>query len=75
MNKLNAALQKGMQYTPSGLGNDRDAVSSDVPLAVRNSMIAVTAYYKAERRGFVPGGEMENWLAAEVEIEQLLTFN
>jgi hypothetical protein len=30
--------------------------------------IAERAYYKAERRGFVPGHELEDWLAAEREI-------
>jgi hypothetical protein len=30
--------------------------------------IAIAAYYRAERRGFIPGGELEDWLAAEREI-------
>lgn len=29
--------------------------------------IAVSAYYKAEARGFAPGRELEDWLAAEIE--------
>jgi hypothetical protein len=28
-------------------------------------MIAEAAYYLAERRGFEPGHELEDWLAAE----------
>lgn len=32
------------------------------------TLIAQAAYYRAERRGFVPGGEVEDWLAAEAEI-------
>jgi hypothetical protein len=31
-------------------------------------MIAEAAYYRAERRGFQPGFEIEDWLAAESEI-------
>jgi sterol desaturase/sphingolipid hydroxylase (fatty acid hydroxylase superfamily) len=31
-------------------------------------MIAEAAYYRAERRGFAPGFELEDWLAAEREI-------
>nr|BAL55753.1 hypothetical conserved protein [uncultured Gammaproteobacteria bacterium] len=31
-------------------------------------MIAEAAYYRAEKRGFVPGFELEDWLAAEREI-------
>ena len=30
--------------------------------------IAEAAYYRAESRGFEPGGETEDWLAAEAEI-------
>lgn len=38
----------------------------------RGRMIAIAAYYRAERRGFAPGYELEDWLAAEVEIETQL---
>ncbi|MFA6164199.1 MAG: DUF2934 domain-containing protein [Methylobacter sp.] len=31
-------------------------------------MVAERAYCKAEKRGFVPGHEMEDWLEAECEI-------
>jgi hypothetical protein len=30
--------------------------------------IAERAYFKAERRGFTPGYELDDWLAAEREI-------
>lgn len=33
-----------------------------------NLKIATRAYYKAEARGFAPGYEMQDWLAAEAEI-------
>ncbi len=39
----------------------------------RRGMIAVVAYLRAERRGFVTGYEDEDWLAAEVEIDALLS--
>lgn len=32
--------------------------------------VAEAAYYKAEKRGFVPGHEMQDWLEAEKEISQ-----
>ncbi|HEY8507133.1 MAG TPA: DUF2934 domain-containing protein [Steroidobacteraceae bacterium] len=31
------------------------------------------AYFRAERRGFAPGHELDDWLAAEREIDQLIT--
>jgi hypothetical protein len=35
-------------------------------------MIAEAAYYLAERRGFTPGGELQDWLDAEAQIETSL---
>lgn len=39
---------------------------------VRRGMIAEAAYLRAERRGFAPGGESEDWIAAEAEVDALL---
>ncbi|PTN12857.1 DUF2934 domain-containing protein [Nitrosomonas aestuarii] len=36
----------------------------------RNVRIAVSAYYKAQARGFEPGYELTDWLAAEAELRQ-----
>jgi hypothetical protein len=45
-----------------------------VPTAAeRCEMISVAAYYRAERRGFAPGGADRDWLEAEIEIDRLLT--
>lgn len=35
---------------------------------IRHTMIAEAAYFKAQRRGFAPGHELEDWLAAEAEM-------
>jgi hypothetical protein len=35
----------------------------------RRAMIAEAAYLLAERRGFLPGHELQDWLAAEAEID------
>lgn len=32
------------------------------------SSIAVSAYYKAEARGYAPGHEIQDWLEAEAEV-------
>ena len=37
----------------------------------RQEMIAVAAYYKAEKREFTPGSEGEDWLEAEKEIDRI----
>ncbi len=38
----------------------------------RRALIAKAAYFNAERRGFAPGHELEDWLAAENEVDQRL---
>jgi hypothetical protein len=38
----------------------------------RRQLIAEAAYYHAARRGFEPGGEVEDWLAAEAEVDARL---
>jgi Protein of unknown function (DUF2934) len=38
----------------------------------RRAMIAENAYLRAELRGFAPGHETEDWLAAEAEVDALL---
>jgi hypothetical protein len=38
----------------------------------RWKVIAVAAYHKAEKRGFAPGDELQDWVDAEKEIDSLL---
>ena len=38
----------------------------------RQAMIATEAYLRAERRNFVAGHELEDWLAAEAEVNARL---
>lgn len=54
--------------TPAAGSAARAAVSEDA----RRAMVAQAAYLRAERRGFVGGDEVEDWLAAEAEVDALL---
>jgi TfoX/Sxy family transcriptional regulator of competence genes len=38
----------------------------------REQMIAVAAYYRAQKRNFDPGHDLEDWLEAEAEINAQL---
>jgi hypothetical protein len=38
----------------------------------RHTLIAESAYLRAERRGFAPGHETDDWLEAEAEVDALL---
>ena len=35
-------------------------------------LIAEAAYYRAEQRGFAPGHELDDWIAAEDEVRRTL---
>jgi hypothetical protein len=37
-------------------------------------MVAVNAYYRAEKRGFEPGHEMDDWYEAEREITDIYRY-
>jgi hypothetical protein len=41
--------------------------------AARKAMVAEAAYFRAERHGFAPGHELEDWVAAEHEVDALLS--
>jgi Protein of unknown function (DUF2934) len=45
---------------------------SHTQFEVRQKMISEAAYFLASRRDFEPGNELEDWLAAEVAIDQHL---
>jgi Protein of unknown function (DUF2934) len=38
----------------------------------RERLIAQAAYFRAERRGFAPGGELQDWIEAETEVQRLI---
>jgi hypothetical protein len=60
--KLKQRVQKGPLQE---LAARSAAAPTPVDLQLR---IAEAAYFRAERRGFAPGSETEDWLAAEAEI-------
>ncbi len=63
----------GTQYPNAPDSAPRQAPQTLEPTpAEREEMVAVAAYYLAERRNFAPGGEEADWLLAERQIECLL---
>jgi hypothetical protein len=47
-------------------------IKAKVDTGLRHLMICEAAYYLAEKRGFCPGYEMEDWFRAEKEIDILI---
>lgn len=52
----------------SSATHESDLIDADQ----REVMIREAAYFRAESRGFCPGRELEDWLAAEAEIDRIL---
>jgi hypothetical protein len=51
---------------------ERNDIATSLTTAERLRMIEQAAFFRAERRGFAPGHEFEDWLAAEAEIAALV---
>lgn len=75
---MSAATPASHALNPDGMPNP---YASTAALAAelygeeqRHSMIAEAAYFRALRRGFAPGHELEDWLAAELQVDAALTI-
>ena len=66
--------------TPAKVAAPRKAPAARPPAATkapvqpaesfdREEMVRVAAYFRAERRGFAPGYEVADWLAAQAEVD------
>jgi hypothetical protein len=45
------------------------SASTSVDPDVRRQLVAAEAYFRAERRGFAAGNELEDWVAAEAAVD------
>lgn len=70
-----AATKKTVARKSAGTRKSKTSVSTS-PVQItpeeRWRMIAVAAYHKSEKHGFAPGREMDDWLEAEREVDELL---
>lgn len=72
-----AETARSQAPVPAAVAAQADRRALDAPAFIeperRRNMIAEAAYYRAERRGFEPGCDLEDWLLAESEIDGMLT--
>lgn len=77
--KESAMATTARQEPKSGSAESQPAaVSAAQPAAAakaearpeRHRMISEAAYFRSERRGFAPGADVEDWLAAEADIDR-----
>lgn len=74
-----ASLKKGAATVQATTGAakptppDQTTASSAVSPEERNRTVAEAAYYIAEHRGFTEGSPLEDWCAAEAQIDAMLS--
>jgi hypothetical protein len=62
----------GSDHSPSLPNKIVSARVELIPASLRHDMIREGAYYLAEARSFEPGRELEDWLTAELQIDELI---
>lgn len=69
-----AAAKKAASQSsaPSSRADKPSASPVNISAEERWRMVATAAYHRAEKRGFAPGHEEEDWQAAEKDIDTVL---
>jgi hypothetical protein len=62
----------GPAPTDAAHATSSHATAATAPPVDRYASIAQAAYFRSQHRGFKPGREIEDWLAAEAEVDQRL---
>lgn len=63
----------GEEMRPPARATNDPAERQPASAAERYRMIEAGAYFRAEKRGFAPGHEIRDWLAAEREVDDKLS--
>ncbi|MDC8444696.1 MAG: DUF2934 domain-containing protein [Nitrosomonas sp.] len=67
MDSIDAPFKSHQKTAPKRARSQTKAMDTQTSLQTR---IEINAYYKAQSRGFAPGYELQDWLAAEKEETQ-----
>jgi hypothetical protein len=71
--KLENTLKSTTRKLKRQLSADNEGLGSMViSNKIRHELIQLTAYHKAESRGFISGDPKQDWLEAEQEVDRLL---
>jgi hypothetical protein len=60
--------EKVARRPKQGNSNARPDAGSVISARERQILVAQAAYFRAEKRGFAPGGELQDWVEAEAEV-------
>ncbi len=71
-NPTTPAPRKRAPRKPRAAASAASSFTNFVGPEQRAALIAEAAFFRAEKRGFAPGHETEDWLAAEAEVDAKL---
>jgi hypothetical protein len=60
--------------TTASRAADGQAPIKQIDPEQRRHLITQGAYFRAEKRNFAPGFEIQDWLSAEAEVDSMLTL-
>lgn len=63
---------RGEKVNSIGAATDSGTGQQTFSTEEQHCLIAEAAYYRALKRGFTPGCEMDDWLQAEAEVNHVL---
>jgi hypothetical protein len=66
------AAKPPRKAAPAKSGRPDKATAAEAAPVDRFALVQLAAYVRAERRGFAPGHELADWLAAEAEVAATL---
>jgi hypothetical protein len=69
--KTNARSAPAPSSARQGNGEKPPNSATGISAHQRQLLVAQLAYFRAERRGFAPGNELQDWLEAEAEVEMI----
>lgn len=73
MARVSDQIPKGPQRIESKKNlTEGDGAIAQIAAGERHRLIAEAAYYRSLQRGFEDGNAMEDWLAAEAEVDRQL---
>jgi hypothetical protein len=71
-NPTPSIVRKRAPRKPAATRENKVTLAQFVGPEQRSALIAEAAFFRAEKRGFSPGNEVEDWLAAESEVDAKL---
>jgi hypothetical protein len=69
LNITSTSKTSGNEVMPQHLGSAEPVQATEEVTQTRHQAIEQAAYWRASERGFASGGELDDWLGAEANVD------